>query len=351
MGDDIHENFFENETAVEDIRTGGAYDTGSESEQEQDAGGVLSAVDELLQERSLKKKRKLADLKKSIATKKQSKKSEGDGDEEREDKDKKNAKKEVMEEAISAERQSQIFYDSQPVGKKSGALVCTLSEEHFAVASTSSSVAMTVAASVAEGGIGLPCPFAATVAVCLPNYKKQLRAPPVEGEMGCPLVIVLCASATRASQVLNRMKGLLHCAHAKLFAKHMKVQEQVEQLGSEHYPIAVGTPNRVIKLFELGALSDKQLQLVLIDNSEDTKTFTAMTLMGVREDLFAFLGKTVQPRCQAGTCKVSLVDTGKSGVVAVPESVGGSAGGGSGKGKGKGKPRPKNMGSSVRKGF
>lgn len=47
----------------------------------------------------------------------------------------------------------------------------------------------------------------------------------------------------------------LKCKIAKLFAKHFKVQEQIELLSKQYFPVAVGTPNRLSKLVELGALS------------------------------------------------------------------------------------------------
>lgn len=47
----------------------------------------------------------------------------------------------------------------------------------------------------------------------------------------------------------------LKCKIAKLFAKHFKVQDQVDLLSKQYFPVAVGTPNRLSKLVELGALS------------------------------------------------------------------------------------------------
>ena len=47
----------------------------------------------------------------------------------------------------------------------------------------------------------------------------------------------------------------LKCKIAKLFAKHFKVQDQIDLLSKQYFPVAVGTPNRLSKLIELGALS------------------------------------------------------------------------------------------------
>ena len=47
--------------------------------------------------------------------------------------------------------------------------------------------------------------------------------------------------------------GQLKCRVAKLFAKHLKVKQQQEMLAT-FSPVAVGTPNRLAKLMDLGAL-------------------------------------------------------------------------------------------------
>jgi len=315
MGDNIDEGFFEGETAVQDIRTGGAYDSGGESEQEEAVAEEEMAMNA---EKSSKRKKKFAELKKVIADKRQKTNEDGGG-----------AKEEKS--GTSSEEQWTSFLASQPVDKHTGKLNCMLSREHFLDN-----------APIHGEDASVPCAF--TLAVDAANLRKRLkeRSDAKEGggremgEMGCPTVLVLCASSLRASQVFNRMKGLLRCPHIKLFAKHLKIQDQVEQLGKEHFPVAVGTPNRVLKLFELGALSGDALQLVLVDNALDAKQFTVMTLNDVREDFFSVMGRVVQRRCEAGSCLVALVATGASAVVVEP---GGK------------KANPKGMGSGRRKGF
>ncbi len=51
---------------------------------------------------------------------------------------------------------------------------------------------------------------------------------------------------------------------AKLFAKHFKVDEQVEVLKA-FTPIGCGTPNRLAKLADIGALNLDHLKLLIID--------------------------------------------------------------------------------------
>jgi len=315
MGDNLNEGFFEGETAVEDIRTGGAYDSGSESEQEEAVAEEAVAINA---EKTSKRKQKFAELKKVIANKRQkTKEEEGSG-----------AKEEKEKSGLSAEEQWTTFLAAQPVDKQTGKLNCMLSQEHF----------LDNAPIHGEGSV--PCAF--TVAVDAANLRKHLKeataaaAGDKDKELGCPSVLVLCASSLRASQVLNRMKGLLRCPHIKLFAKHLKIQEQVEMLGKDPFPVAVGTPNRVLKLFELGALSGSALRLVLVDAALDSKQFSVMTLNAVRGDFYAVMGRIAQQRCEQGDCRVALVAAGTSAVVGEPGSK---------------KANPKGMGSSARKGF
>ena len=58
---------------------------------------------------------------------------------------------------------------------------------------------------------------------------------------------------------------------AKLFAKHIKVEEQRRLLQSCVCGIACGTPHRLCKLADEGALSTDHLRLLIIDLHVDAK--------------------------------------------------------------------------------
>lgn len=58
---------------------------------------------------------------------------------------------------------------------------------------------------------------------------------------------------------------------AKLFAKHFKVGEQQALLEASVVGIACGTPNRLCKLADLGALSLAHCRLILLDVHRDLK--------------------------------------------------------------------------------
>lgn len=76
---------------------------------------------------------------------------------------------------------------------------------------------------------------------------------------------------------------------AKLFAKHFKVTEQMAILSKQSFPIAVGTPNRILKLAELGALKFAKTQLVLIDMAKDQKSFDIFSLLDVKRDFYELI--------------------------------------------------------------
>ena len=61
------------------------------------------------------------------------------------------------------------------------------------------------------------------------------------------------------------------CKIMKLFAKHLKVEEQETMLSSTKAAIAVGTPNRLLKLAERGSLKLGRLRYIILDVQLDSK--------------------------------------------------------------------------------
>ncbi|KAI9140875.1 U3-containing 90S pre-ribosomal complex subunit-domain containing protein [Paraphysoderma sedebokerense] len=106
--------------------------------------------------------------------------------------------------------------------------------------------------------------------------------------MADPFILVLCSSAIRCMDVIRSLRTLhISAKIGKLFAKHMKIDEQVEFLKKNPVHIAVGTPNRVLKLMEKEAFSTNSLKLVLLDSTfKDSKQRTIFTLPECKQDLF-----------------------------------------------------------------
>lgn len=129
------------------------------------------------------------------------------------------------------------------------------------------------------------CSFVQGMDVCLPNLRELIKSGP--NAAGSPYVVVVCSAAARAADVINLISKDMKCKIGKLFARHFKVQDQVVAL-RQHFPIVVGTPNRLFKLIEMGALVLSDLKLLLIDMELDMKSYSVLNLPGVYEDFYQF---------------------------------------------------------------
>ena len=146
--------------------------------------------------------------------------------------------------------------------------------------------------------------FTLAVASALPSLESLHSRSDL---MGCPQVLVLSAGALRASHVLNAMSSQLKCPFAKLWAKHFKIPAQVEALGKKAYPIGVGTPARIRKLFELGALDARNLQLVILDVARNPKDFNLLSLPDTQADTYGLIENFILSQISSGQCKVCMV--------------------------------------------
>jgi hypothetical protein len=118
---------------------------------------------------------------------------------------------------------------------------------------------------------------------------KQWRKPK------SPCVVVVCISAKRAVAVLKELSATKVRA-AKLFAKHMDIGEQCEQLRTAQFGLAVGTPNRLRALCDGGDLSFEHTQLVILDSQVSNKAFTVCTLPDTAPDCMGLLRDYAVPQ-------------------------------------------------------
>ncbi|KAI8837733.1 U3-containing 90S pre-ribosomal complex subunit-domain containing protein [Chytriomyces cf. hyalinus JEL632] len=101
-------------------------------------------------------------------------------------------------------------------------------------------------------------------------------------------ILIVTPSAERAITVIPALKPIGKIA--KLFARHMKVEEQVKQLQAHAFPVCVGTPNRILKLLEAGALKSENLGYVLLDGtSRDKKLRSFFDIPELKLDVIALL--------------------------------------------------------------
>lgn len=110
----------------------------------------------------------------------------------------------------------------------------------------------------------------------------------VEGnvEAGCPALLIISSSAIRCVEILRGMKTLTtKCHAAKLFAKHIKIEEQVSIL-KERVNIAGGTPSRIKKLIEIDALKLSRLSVLMLDMHKDAKGLTLFDVPQVSNEFW-----------------------------------------------------------------
>ena len=100
-----------------------------------------------------------------------------------------------------------------------------------------------------------------------------------------PLAVVICRQSLRVCEVYKALsaKGL---ACVKLFSKHMKVKAQAELLRKKPVQIVVGTPARLLRLVESGALRLNRVKWVVYDMSKDVKQFDLLSMPAVAQDVF-----------------------------------------------------------------
>eukprot|EP00898_Chlorokybus_atmophyticus_P005302 jgi/Chlat1/5773/Chrsp387S00876 len=122
-----------------------------------------------------------------------------------------------------------------------------------------------------------------------PKWEKVLQ-----GHVGSPAMLIVSGSAKRCVDIIRGLGDMARaCKVVKLFAKHLKVEEQVELL-KQSVCIGVGTPNRLAKLADTSALSFGKLKFVILDMHVDAKQFVFLDYPEVRSDFWDFYHRHLQ---------------------------------------------------------
>ena len=182
-----------------------------------------------------------------------------------------------------------------------------------------------------EAGDVVRAPGALAAAAGSPAYLSDLLPSFLSGLLGGkkaalpkaapkrPRVVVVSGAALRCCALVpalrraNKHLGDGSGGHvAKLFAKHQKVSEQAEELAKENCSMVVGTPNRLLRLLDDGALILDECRLFVLDATHaDAKTFTLLTLPGVAADLMHLFRAHVLPLVEAQKSKDEERDSEK----------------------------------------
>ncbi|XP_067849231.1 protein CMSS1 isoform X2 [Heptranchias perlo] len=123
------------------------------------------------------------------------------------------------------------------------------------------------------------------------------------------LMLIICSSALRALEMirlLTAFKGK-DCKTFKLFAKHIKVEEQIKWLTKGVIHLGVGTPGRIRNLIEQDGLSLQSLKYVILDwNWHDQKLRRLMDIPEVKQETLKLLETSIVPICKSGSVKLGL---------------------------------------------
>ncbi|PBP17529.1 hypothetical protein BUE80_DR011525 [Diplocarpon rosae] len=111
---------------------------------------------------------------------------------------------------------------------------------------------------------------------------------------GAPHTIIVSAAGLRAAEVARMMRtfSTKDATVAKLFAKHIKLQDSIKFLNSTRTGIAVGTPARLKDLMDDGALQVDRLERIVVDASHiDVKKRGILEMKETQVPLTVWLGQ------------------------------------------------------------
>lgn len=122
------------------------------------------------------------------------------------------------------------------------------------------------------------------------------------------LMLIICSSAVRALELIRSMTAFRGESKViKLFAKHIKVQEQVKLLEKRVVHLGVGTPGRIKELIKQGGLNLNPLKFLVFDwNWRDQKMRRMMDIPEIRKEFFELLELGVLNLCKSESLKLGL---------------------------------------------
>ncbi|XP_055975452.1 protein CMSS1 [Sorex fumeus] len=122
------------------------------------------------------------------------------------------------------------------------------------------------------------------------------------------VMLVICSSAVRALELIRSMTAFRGDSKIiKLFAKHIKVQEQVKLLEKRIMHVGVGTPGRIKELVKQGGLNLNPLKFLVFDwNWRDQKLRRMMDIPEIKKEVFELLEMGVLSLCKSESLKLGL---------------------------------------------
>ncbi|XP_063812325.1 protein CMSS1 [Pseudophryne corroboree] len=122
------------------------------------------------------------------------------------------------------------------------------------------------------------------------------------------LILIVCSSAHRTLELMKLVNAFRGETKAiKLFAKHIKIKEQIKYLEKTIIHLGVGTPARIKALIEQDGLSLRSLKYLVWDwNWRDVKLRRMVNIPEVKKAMVELLEAGVVSACREGSLKLGL---------------------------------------------
>uniref|UniRef100_UPI0037E71861 protein CMSS1 isoform X2 n=1 Tax=Semicossyphus pulcher TaxID=241346 RepID=UPI0037E71861 len=147
----------------------------------------------------------------------------------------------------------------------------------------------------------------------LSSYLKQVcpkwaKIQKQHTEKSSVVLLIVCSSALRTIELIKQLTTFKGEAKAiKLFAKHIKVEEQVKLLQKGVTHIGVGTPGRISALIEKDGLNLQALRYVVLDwNWRDQKLRRMVDIPEIKLDFMKLLESGILSGCKEDKVKIGL---------------------------------------------
>lgn len=144
----------------------------------------------------------------------------------------------------------------------------------------------------------------------LTNWRSVLKKSLFMKKTGSPSILIITSSAIRAVELNRLVKEFLDskCKVAKLFAKHMKIEDQKKFLTKTNCQVGIGTPGRLLLLLKQGVLQLESLVAVVLDwNWRDSKLKRLQDIPEIRQDLVLLLKDFLMETVRGSPCRLALL--------------------------------------------
>ncbi|KAK2850307.1 hypothetical protein Q7C36_009090 [Tachysurus vachellii] len=127
-------------------------------------------------------------------------------------------------------------------------------------------------------------------------------------QKGSVVLLIVCSSALRTIELIKQLTTFKGDAKVlKLFAKHIKAEDQVKLLSKSVAHVGVGTPGRLNTLIEKEGLSLQGLRYLVLDwNCRDQKHRRMVDIPEVKAEFVKLMESGIIKKCQEGGIKIGL---------------------------------------------